>query len=129
MELQTQIDELNARITELQKGVRWWHWFLFVGIVYYGVVRPTWFPQSVITCERLIIVDKDGKQRIAAGTFADGYAGVQWLDKDGNLRISATTFASGQAGVQWLDKDGKMRIGAATLADGTVVLPTKDLKK
>ena len=73
MELQTQIDELNARITELQKGVRWWHWFLFVGIVYYGVVRPTWFPQSVITCERLIIVDKDGNMvRSVGGTDANG---------------------------------------------------------
>jgi hypothetical protein len=72
-ELQTKIDELNTRIKALQKGVRICGFGFLCGIVYYSFVRPTWFPQRVITCERLIIVDKDGNMvRSVGGTDADG---------------------------------------------------------
>ena len=60
---------------------------------------------DTITCKAWRVVDKDGKQRIGAGTFANG-----------------------QASADLTDKDGKMRIAAGTFADGTVVLPTGDLK-
>ena len=72
-ELQTKIDELNTRIKALQKGVRICGFGFLCGIVYYSFVRPTWFPQRVITCERLIIVDKDGNMvRSVGGTDANG---------------------------------------------------------
>ena len=60
---------------------------------------------DTITCKAWRVVDKDGKQRIGAGTFANG-----------------------KAGVGLLDKDEKVRIVAKTNADGTVELPTRDLK-
>ena len=53
---------------------------------------------------------------------------MQWLDKEGKMRIAATTYADGNASVQWNDKDEKLRISAGTNADGTVKLPTRDLK-
>ena len=42
---------------------------------------------DTITCKAWKVVDKDGKQRIGAATFANGEAGVQWLDKDEKARI------------------------------------------
>ena len=134
MELQTQIEKLEARIAVLEK-------MLHGGDATF----------DTITCKSWIVVDKDWKMRISASTEADGYAGVRWWDNDGKMRIAAATLANGQASVQWKDKDGKVRIDAATLAngeasvlwkdkdekmrifagttpDGTVVLPTSDLK-
>ena len=81
---------------------------------------------DTITCKGWNVVDKDGKERIVAGTRVDGDAGVQWLDKDGKRRIAAATSADGLASVAWRDKDDKTRIVAAIFADGTVALPTKD---
>ena len=112
MELQAQIDELKEEVAQLKA-------LLHGGDAKFGI----------ITCKGWRVVDKDGKTRINATTFADGTAGVSWIDKDGKMRIIAATSADGRAGMQWDDKDGKMRIGAATLADGSVVLPTEDLKK
>jgi len=119
----------------------------FVGYVV-SQLNPTF---DTITCKKWRVVDKDGKVRISAGTFADGtasvalidkdekarisavtyasgYASMTWSDKDGKTRISAATFADGTASVAWVDTDGKVRIEASTLPDGTVVLPTKDLR-
>ena len=135
MELQTQIDELKAKVAQLEA-------LLNGGNPRFGI----------ITCDGWRVVDKDGKVRIGAVTDADGTAGVEWWDKDGTVRIDAATRVDGEAGVAWMDKDGKVRIGAATrvdgeasvgwydkdgtprigaatFADGTVGLPTKDLKK
>ena len=83
---------------------------------------------DTITCKAWKVVDKDGKSRIAAGTLANGTAGVQWFDKDEKMRINASTLADGNASMLWNDKDGKVRIGATTYADGAVRLPTSDLK-
>ena len=106
---------------------------------------------DTVTCKKWTLVDQDGKLRIAAGTHADGSAGMTWLhkdgkkrisagtsangdadmmwtDQDGKLRIAAGTHVDGSAGMTWLDKDEKPRIGAGTLADGTVNLPITDLK-
>ena len=47
------------------------------------------------------------------------------VDKDGKLRIDAESYADGSAGVALHDKDEEMRIMAGTSADGIVVLPTK----
>lgn len=41
----------------------------------------------------------DEKRRITASTYAEGSAAVVWLDKDGKLRIQASTFAHG---IVWL---------------------------
>ena len=71
----------------------------FVGYVV-SQLNPTF---DTITCKKWRVVDKDGKVRISAGTFADGTASVAWVDTD-----------------------GKVRIDASILADGDVVLPTKD---
>ena len=157
MELQTQIEKLEARIAALEK-------MLHGGDATF----------DTITCKSWKVVDRDGKVRIAATTFHDGDASVQWIDKDEKLRIDAATYPDGQAIVrlwdkdekmrisamtywggeatvwwrdkdgkeriaaatnadgdaivQWKDKDGTVRISAATLADGSVVLPTSDLK-
>ena len=135
MELQTQIEKLEARIAALEK-------MLHGGDATFNTIK----------CKSWIVVDKDWKMRISASTEADGYAGVRWSDKDGKMRIAAATFgdglasvrwldkvgkerirartdADGDASVLWLDKDFKVRIDAGTLADGTVKLPTEDLKK
>ena len=132
MELQTQIDELKASSKRQKIAI-----IALAGFTVFFAVKP----HGEITCDGWRVVDKDGIQRITAGTTADGYAGVQWFDppqrlqgygnwnKTGALRIEAWTNADGEASVQWFDKKYKKRIGAATLADGTVVLPTEDLKK
>ena len=101
MELQTQIDELKAKVAQLEA-------LLNDGNPRFGI----------ITCDEWRVVDKDGKVRIAAMTLADGHASVSWWDKDGNLRIGATTFPDGKASVSWWDKDGKFRIGATTFPAG-----------
>jgi hypothetical protein len=49
---------------------------------------------------------------------------VVWRDKDEKDRIAAGTRADGDASVVWVDKDGKNRIVAGTRADGTVLYPT-----
>ena len=87
-------------------------------------INPTF---DTITCKEWKVVDADGKLRIAAATFANGEASVQWLDKDEKGRIKAGTFADGDANVKWRDKDEKVRIGASTDANRIVSLPTKDL--
>ena len=112
MELQTRIEKLEARIAALEK-------MLHGGDATF----------DTITCKSWIVVDKDGKERIAAATYADGQASVWWYDKDEKIRIAAETYADGNAGVLWFDKDEKVRISASTVADGTVKLPTKDEKK
>ena len=78
MELQTQIEKLEARIAALEK-------MLHGGDATF----------DTITCKSWIVVDKDGKERISAATLADGQASVQWLDKDGKVRIGAATYADG----------------------------------
>ena len=105
MELQTQIDELKASSKRQKIAI-----ISLTGVIVAGVgiaaIQPAGDAEfDTITCKSLKVVDKDGKVRIAAGTFADGFAGVGWLDKDEKLRIDASTFA-----------------------DGEVVLPTRDLK-
>ena len=112
MELQTQIDELKAKVAQLEA-------LLNGGNPRFGI----------ITCDGWRVVDKDGTVRIDAATRVDGEAGVAWMDKDGKVRIGAATRVDGEASVGCYDKDGTPRIGAATFADGTVGLPTKDLKK
>ena len=142
MELQTQIDELKTSSKRQKIAI-----IALAGVAVFFAVKP----HGVITCDGWRVVDKDGKVRIEAATYADGQASVQWLDKDEKVRITATTLADGQASVQWLDKDEKMRIDASTFAsgntsvqwldkdeklridastfaDGEVVLPTRDLK-
>ena len=151
MELQTQIDELKTSSKRQKLAI-----IALAGVIVAGVGIAAIQPAGdatfgTITCKDWRIVDKDGKQRIDAGTNADGDASVTWLDKDGKMRINATTLADGnasvqwwdkdeklriaavtladgQASVQWRDKDGKVRMAAVTRADGTVVLPTSDLK-
>ena len=111
MELQTQIEKLEARIAALEK------------MLHGG--DPTF---DTITCKAWKVVDKDGKMRINATIYADGDAGVVWYDKDGRMRIGATIYPDGDASVALLDKDEKVRINAKTTDYGTVELPTKDLK-
>ena len=101
MELQTQIEKLEARIAALEK-------MLDGGDATF----------DTIICKSWRVVDKDGKQRLIAGTFPNGHASVLWFDKDGKLRIAAATDADGDAKVSWLDKDGNGRIIATTNADG-----------
>ena len=97
MELQTQIDELKASLKRQKIAI-----IAFAIVAVFFAVKP----HGVITCDGWRVVDKDGKVRIDAATYADGNAGVHW----------------------W-DKDGKQRFVAGTYADGTVLLPTEDLKK
>ena len=94
----------------------------FVGYVV-SQLNPTF---DTITCNKWKVVDKDGKIRIAAATFADGQACVQWLDKDGKPRIAAGTDSDGYAGVVWNDKDLKPRIIAGTYADGFAASAWRD---
>ena len=54
-------------------------------------------------------------------------AGLDLKDKDGKRRIAAGTFADGVASLGLFDKDGKTRITAGTFADGSVVLPIVDV--
>jgi hypothetical protein len=109
MELQTQIDELKAKVAQLEA-------LLNGGNPKFGI----------ITCDGWQVVDKDGKERIDASTDAYGHAYVVWYDQEGKVRIAASTLAYGEASVKWFDKDGCGRITAATYFDGTVVLPTSD---
>ncbi len=44
--------------------------------------------------------DRDGKQRILAGTFPDGNAVIQLDDRDGKERIVAGTLSDGNAVIQ-----------------------------
>ena len=151
MELQTQIDELKASSKRQKIAIIALACVIVAGVGVAAIQPAGDATFDTITCKAWKVVDKDGKQRIGAGTNADGNVGVRWFDKDGVERIGATTFASGNAGVQWLDKEGKMRIAATTYADGsasvqwndkdeklrisagtnadgTVKLPTRDLK-
>jgi len=128
MELQTRIEKLEASLNR-QKLMN----ISLAGVIVAGVGVAAIQPAGdatfdTITCKSWKVLDKDGKLRINAATYADGQASVQWNDKDGNARIAAGTNADGQAGVALFDKDGKVRIGAGTFADGTVELPTSDLK-
>ena len=81
----------------------------------YIVFNPSF---NTITCTEWRVVDKDGKGRIGAGTFADGQASVGWVDKDGKTRINAGTWEDGAAAVVWFDKDRKQRIVAGTFEIG-----------
>ena len=105
MELQTQIDELKASSKRQKIAI-----IALACVIVAGVGVAASQPAGdatfdTITCKAWRVVDKDGKQRIGAGTFANG-----------------------KAGVGLLDKDEKVRIVAKTNADGTVELPTRDLK-
>ena len=151
MELQTQIDELKASLNRQKLAI-----IALASVIVAGVGVAAIQPAGdatfdTITCKAWKVVDKDGKLRINAATYADGQASVQWndkdgmariaagtnadgqsgvglFDKDGKVRISATTLADGSASVKWWDKDEKVRISAGVSANGTVELPTKDLK-
>ena len=130
MELQTQIDELKTSSKRQKIAI-----IALASVIVAGVgvaaIQPAGDAEfDTITCKKWKVVDKDGKVRIAAGTFADGQASVDWVDKDEKLRIRAATFASGNASVTWFDKDEKLRIVAGTLADGkaSVVWADKDCK-
>ena len=105
-----------------------------------------------VTCKGWMVVDEDGNERISAGTFSNGSAGVKWIDKGGKVRIEADTddicasllFSDYKgkgrilaltvledASVQLLDKDGKNRIEASTSIDSKyagVVWRDKDEK-
>ena len=96
MELQTRIEKLETSLKRQKIAI-----IALAGVAVFFAVKP----HGVITCDGWRVVDKDGKVRIEAATYADGQASVQWLDKDEKLRIDASTFA-----------------------DGEVVLPTRDLK-
>ena len=111
MELQTQIKKLNARIAKLEKML--------------NGGNATF---DTIICNRWMVVDKDGKLRIRAVTFADGDAGVELFDKDEKVRIAASTFADGQAAVKCLDNNEMERMTALTRANGkaSVQLYDKD---
>jgi len=105
MELQTQIDEMKQSLNR-QNLINIALAVVIVVGVGVAVIQPAGDAEfGTITCKKWRVIDKDGKQRIAAGTTADG-----------------------ESSVLWKDKDGKLRIDAATFADGTVSLPTKDLK-
>ena len=67
MELQTQIEKLEARIAALEK-------MLHGGDATF----------DTIICKAWRVVDKDGNGRIIAGTSPEGQSGVVWFDKDGN---------------------------------------------
>ena len=105
MELQTQIDELKASSKRQKIAIIALACVIVAGVGVAAIQPAGDATFDTITCKAWKVVDKDGK-----------------------VRISAKTFADGEAGVAWLDKDEKMRIGAGTTADGTVILPTEDMK-
>ena len=126
MEMQQQIDRLRATTRRLQIGIV----ALVIGAVIWEL-RPVPAPvippvpppvlnvsYDSITCKEWRVIDKDGKERIHAGTNPDGAVTMQWIDPDGKVRIVAASFVDGQSGVQWYDRNGKVRIGAGTNADG-----------
>ena len=77
MELQTQIDELKASLNRQKLAII--TLAVLAGVAVFFAVKP----HGVITCDGWRVVDKDGKVRIDAATYADGNAGVHWWDKDG----------------------------------------------
>ena len=86
MELQTQIEKLEARIAALEK-------MLHGGDATF----------DTIICKAWRVVDKDGTGRIIAGTSPEGRSGVVWVvwfDKDGNgpypLTSLSVPFADGK---------------------------------
>ena len=126
MELQTQIDELKTSSKRQKIAI-----IALASVIVAGVGVAAIQPAGdatfdTITCKKWKVVDKDGKVRIAAGTFADGAASLAWADKDEKVRIAAVTLADGTARVGWVDKDGKLRIAAATLANGTASVAWAD---
>ena len=128
------MENIQQQVAALQNSVQRQRIAIFVlaGIctagVFIGATKPTEDASfKTITCEKLVVVDGDGKVRISAGTLASGSALLQLLEKGGKVRIGATTLADGNANLQLNDKDGKPRIEAGTSANGTVVLPIVDL--
>jgi len=149
------MDNVEEQIRALQTSVRRQRFAIVALAILLAFVAEELRPAGdatfhTITCKAWRVVDKDGKERIRAGTVdgdagvtwfdtdgkmriaafaaADGLARVAWFDKEGKERIGASTFADGLAGIGWLDRDGKERIAAGTQADGTVIYPTADGK-
>ena len=107
MELQTQIDEMKRSLNR-QKLINIALASVIVAGVGVAAIQPAGDATfDTITCKAWKVVDNESRVRIAAGTYANGEAGVVWMDKDGKKRINAGTYADGEAGVVWLDKDGK----------------------
>jgi hypothetical protein len=79
-----------------------------------------------VTCKEWWVVDKAGKERIKAMTFADGGAGMGWLDQYGQTRITVEVSPDGDADLHWLDRHGTERIKAGTSADGIAGMGWKD---
>lgn len=81
---------------------------------------------DTVTCNAWKLIDKDGKNRILAGTLANGSSAVYWYDKDGKTRIGASTMADGSASITLCDKNGTARIGAATSVEGGAAMSFLD---
>jgi hypothetical protein len=118
------MDTIQDQIRELQTSVRRQRFAIFAlasvltGIALIGAVRPAGDATfDTITCKAWKVVDADGRQRINAGTFPDGFAGVKWSDGDGKERIVAVTTPGGLSFVSLNGGDGKNRIIALT-SDG-----------
>ena len=152
------MDNLESRIRALEASNRRQRYSItalaaiIVSSAFLAAARPAGDATfDTVTCKKWELVDKDGKMRIGASTFADGTALMTWYDKDGQGRINsgvtpndtaatgwldkdmktriiATTEPNGRASMTWLDKDGKTRIIADTESNGDTNLPTTDLK-
>jgi hypothetical protein len=79
-----------------------------------------------LTLRRLAIVDGEGRERIVAGTFPSGEAGVQHYDSDLKLRIATVTLPDGRAAVLHFDSEEKKRISSVTSPDKLVVIGVTD---
>ena len=116
------IENLEQKVRRLQAGML----VLAVSLVAVFVLGATNKTPDELTLRRLAIMDGDGKERVVAGTSANGPVGLVYTDSNGKMRIGVGTSPGGQASILHFDSDGKMRIAAATLAYGEATVQHYD---
>ena len=84
------VDRIERLEREMRR-LRGWILVLGTALVATFALGATQGTPDELTLRKLIIVDVDGKERIAAATFPNGEASIQHFDSDGKVRISAGT--------------------------------------
>ena len=79
------VDNRIERLEREMRRLRGWILVLGIALVATFALGATQGTPDELTLRKLIIVDGDGKERIVAKTFSDGYASLRQYDRKGKM--------------------------------------------
>ncbi len=119
-EMAERLGRLECRCAGLEGHLRWWRrggllaLALVALVIAGGAVRDT---QRATVVQKLVLVDKAGKERATLEVDQDGLAAFHLKDAEGRTRLSLDVGAGGDGYVSLLDEEGAPHCGLSQTED------------